>query len=242
MTYEDITNAIFSPGSEPGVMPFAAQVGPTIDPYGQVLRLASRSPQPDSGAAQMILAISGPNGSGSSMSYDLQRSLLSRLVARMASRGSILFRLTWKVRVTPLGRSIYALRARGRSTSASGYTSWPTPKVARGDYQYRNGNHNEKVLNLSGAVKLASWPSPRAEERQQVNSQDGYVALSKEVKLTSWATPRSTESGHSTGNPERAENNKSRLEDQVFLASWATPTVDDANQVTRKSGQFQSLT
>ena len=44
----------------------------------------------------------------------------------------------------------------------------------------------------------------------------------------SWATPRSTEAGHSTGNPARAQENRSRLEDQVFLASWQTPTVVDA--------------
>ncbi len=42
-----------------------------------------------------------------------------------------------------------------------------------------------------------------------------------------WPTPRSTEAGHSTGNPERADNGKARLEDTVFLAGWATPTSRD---------------
>ena len=32
---------------------------------------------------------------------------------------------------------------------------------------------------------------------------------------------------HLTGNPERAIDNKSRLEDQVFLSGWATPTSRD---------------
>ena len=39
-----------------------------------------------------------------------------------------------------------------------------------------------------------------------------------------WATPRSVESGHATGNPDRALDHKSRLEDQVYLAGWPTPT------------------
>ena len=51
--------------------------------------------------------------------------------------------------------------------------------------------------------------------------------LGMAVQLSGWATPRSTEAGHSTGNPERAIDNKSRLEDQVFLSGWATPTSRD---------------
>jgi hypothetical protein len=43
--------------------------------------------------------------------------------------------------------------------------------------------------NLDDFAKLASWPTPRAEERQQHNSGDDYVALSKAVKLVSWPTP-----------------------------------------------------
>src|SRR5690606_33749605 len=32
------------------------------------------------------------------------------------------------------------------------------------------------------------------------------------------------------------------LEDQARMAGYPTPTVDDANNATRKSGKFQSLT
>ena len=42
-----------------------------------------------------------------------------------------------------------------------------------------------------------------------------------------WATPRSVQSGHSTGNPKRAFDWKSRIEDQVYLASWPTPNAQD---------------
>ncbi len=43
-----------------------------------------------------------------------------------------------------------------------------------------------------------------------------------------WPTPRSTEAGHSTGNPDRAMDCKSRLEDVVFLAGWPTTRAEDA--------------
>jgi hypothetical protein len=44
-------------------------------------------------------------------------------------------------------------------------SAWPTPKVATGDYQYQNGDHTKRALNLSGAAKLAGWPSPRSNKR-----------------------------------------------------------------------------
>jgi hypothetical protein len=42
-----------------------------------------------------------------------------------------------------------------------------------------------------------------------------------------WPTPRSTEAGHSTGNPDRAQNGKARLEDTVFLCGWPTTSATD---------------
>jgi hypothetical protein len=57
------------------------------------------------------------------------------------------------------------------------------------------------------------------------------------VQLASWGTPRCVESGHSSGNPERAMDSKSRLEDQVFLAdSGETPTGSTAG--TASIGQL----
>lgn len=42
-----------------------------------------------------------------------------------------------------------------------------------------------------------------------------------------WPTPRSVEAGHSTGNPARAFDRKSRIEDVVFLSGWPTPCRQD---------------
>jgi hypothetical protein len=105
----------------------------------------------------------GRRGSGSSASHDLQSSLASRLRARTASLGSTLFFLTWKQRVTPLGRSISALRASGRRTSGSDCGSWPTPQASDfmggPDIRRDNGRPNSTMATMA---TMASWPTPMA--------------------------------------------------------------------------------
>ena len=59
-------------------------------------------------------------------SVALTQSLGNRLRVKTASIGSTLFRLTWKERITPLGRRICALRASVLRTSGSDSTSWGT--------------------------------------------------------------------------------------------------------------------
>jgi len=54
------------------------------------------------------------------------------------------------------------------------------------------------------------WPTPRAEERQQHNSADAYVALSKAVKM--WPTPRSNSAMAATITKEADPNRYPNLE------------------------------
>ena len=62
-------------------------------------------------------------------SEQLQELLSKSLRAKTALAGSILYRLTWKHRVTPSGRAICALRASAARTSVSDFilSGWPTP-------------------------------------------------------------------------------------------------------------------
>lgn len=66
------------------------------------------------------------------------------------------------------------------------------------------------------------WPTPTGNSYTGAGSgkREGGLNLQTAVELSGWPTPRSVESGHSTGNPARAFNRKSRLEDMVFLAGW----------------------
>jgi hypothetical protein len=132
MMCEDLPSAIGSPVLESGPTRSALPVGKTLDLFGQAPAHASRSPAQESSSGQPTSATCGPRGSGSSASAALQTSLANRLRARLPLSGLTLYRLTWKTRVTPLGRRICALLASALPLSGSGYSGWQTPR-ARGD-------------------------------------------------------------------------------------------------------------
>lgn len=129
----------------------------------------------------------------------------------------------------PAGPQICRQRASARRTSGSDSTGRLTPKTtdagkARPGREWidKNGK-SHGVCDLRDQAPLAGWPSPLANKQSPQQRGDFTPNLANVAQLTGWATPRSTESGHSTGNPERAMDNKSRLEDQAFLSGWPTP-------------------
>ena len=169
-TLPGLPNAIFSPVSACGRMPCAKQDGRMIAQCGQVLVPASHLVAQERARALKTSATCGPNSTASSVSAALQRALVNRLQAKTASLGSSLYKLTWKVRTTPSGRLILALRGSVLRTSDNEFTGWPTPIVndALGSaYCYgpkKEGKEREKFLKLPGAAKLAAWPTPQARD------------------------------------------------------------------------------
>lgn len=202
MTCEDSLNTTSSPASEAGPTLFDLLGGLTIDPSGRVLAPANLSARQAKARGFLTSGTYGPHGSTSSESYVLGLCLESKLRARLASLGSTLFKLTWKVRTTPSGRPICALRASALRTSDSGCTSWPSPVTndAKGsDYTYNRGNHDSISLKLGGAAKLTSWPTPTSSLADKgVRPTEGGIReamrargpdLAAMSSLTSWATP-----------------------------------------------------
>lgn len=239
MTSADTPRPISSPGLEDGRSPSGLPAGPMTDLFGQALAPASLSVPPARARRPMTNATCGLRGYLSSPSAALQSSLESRLKRRLDGAGSTLFSLTWNRKATPAGRPYFQLAASGRRTSGSDFGSWPTPvandtnrslEAWQAHIQRRGRNPASELDSLQVAVQLASWPTPNAQEFG-IKDQERLKARRQECKaavmLSGWATPRSTEAGHSTGNPERAHDGKSRLEDQVFLPHWATPTSRD---------------
>ena len=100
MTLWDIRSVTSSPESEDGITLFASPDG-GAGRHGRALAPVSPSVAPAKPGASPILVTYGQRGFGSSASAALQWSLESRLRQRLGSRGSILFQLTWKRRVTP---------------------------------------------------------------------------------------------------------------------------------------------
>lgn len=206
--FEDSSSVIGSPALGDGVTPCALPDGLTSEPSGPAVARVSRSRPADRGLAPTIRAIFGLRGSASSMSAALQRSLVNRLRASQALRGSIVFTLTWKERTTPSGRVISLLRASARRTAASGYGSWPTPLVndTNGSgYAYGSPTNRDMIsLKLCGAVKLAAWPTVKSADADRGGDPRRFRG-------------------------EQSQNGRrSNLVDAVCLASWNTPTADEA--------------
>ena len=199
MILPGLPSAISLRASGHGHTPCAAQDGRMTAPSGQDPVPASLSARQAKEKGLLTSGTCGPPSSVSSASAALTSFLASRLQALTALHGSTLYRLTWKQRTTPAGRSIPALRASVPRTSDKGCTGWPTPR------------------------SVAAGPDFAIAMRKN----SGGMSLQTTAQLAGWPTPRSVESGHGTGNPTRAFNHKSRLEDMVFLAGWVTPSARD---------------
>jgi hypothetical protein len=158
-----IPNAISSPESAAGATLSDSPDGQTTEKYGPVRALANLSPRQAKEQGLLTSGIYGRRSSISSRSQLLALYLGSRLRQRMASGGSTLFKLTWKVRRTPVGRGISALRASGLRTSGSGCTSWPTPTTR--DHKDGSSAGTVPINGLLGrAVWLAAWPTPQVSD------------------------------------------------------------------------------
>lgn len=254
MTLGLTLNAISLPGSGDGHSPSGLQDGQTIAPCGQVAAPVNLSARQAKEAGLLTSGTYGQRSFGSSASVALRQSLASRLHQRMASDGGILFRLTWKERVTPAGQTIYALRASGHSTSGKDSTGWQTPTVQDGNGRDR---HNQRgggiTLSLLGESRLAPWPTPVANDddrtpeahlamKQRMGERDGTG--SNRTQITSlqvmaktvapWPTPNTMDTiDREHMRPSRAATGRQTgylseaIADYAAPASWATPAARD---------------
>ncbi len=162
-------NATSSPGSESGAPRRETPACATTSTSGPHPSPANLSARQAKAAGLMTSGTCGPRSTGSSSSESLSELLASRLRRKTDLLGSTLFKLTWKVRVTPSGRQIPALRASvrrisdsdciGSQTAASepeaSRAGWPTPHTnasTGAGTQGRDGG-----LNVQSAAQLASW-------------------------------------------------------------------------------------
>lgn len=139
------------------------------------------------GKGKPIVATFGRPDLEYSQSAALQRSLESKLQARMAAHGSPEYVLTWKHWDMKSGPRICALRASRRRTSGNGFFGWPT--AAARDWK-DTGDLSKSLTRKDGRSRLGSlprlayhvqgWPTCRATDAdgRKVNaSLKGQAAL-----------------------------------------------------------------
>ena len=196
-------SATSSPESASGLSPCAAPAGQTTDPCGPAPALASLSARQAKAAGLLTSGTYGLRSTTSSASAALTSSLVSRLRAETDSLGSTLYKLTWKERATPSGRSIPALRASVRRTSDSGSTGqrspWNTPRATDGS----NGGPSQAGGALpSDAALTTGWSTPIAgdgakldatpqaiEKRERDKREIGLAMEARMVSPCGWSTP-----------------------------------------------------
>ncbi len=204
----------------------------------------------------------GHTGSTSSKSVNLQSFLASRLPQKLAWRGSTLFKLTWKVRTTPLGRQIYALRASVPRTSGNALGSWPTTSanefatsnesqmMARRERCKKiSKNGNGFGMTLASVAKLSGWPTTTSTDAMRLPSQEfttQNITLNHAAILAGWSTPTAG-SNDRKPSPERAmtmyrkngEKHQQRLQDFAAICTQARLTAS-GEMLTGSSAGMES--
>lgn len=177
-----------------------------MSPSGQEAVPASPLVAPAKDSGTPTSGTCGPLFTISLRSAALNESLGSRLQMRSARVGSMVYRQTWKRKVTPAGRSYWEHTARALTISESVFTGWPTPRANNGTGAGTRGEGGE---NLQTAAHLAGWPTASARDYKD--------------------TPGMAETGV---NPDGST--RSRL-DQLprvaqLVAGWVSPTCTDASR------------
>lgn len=235
-----------SPESGCGPTLSAAPDSPMTTKPGRDHALANLSAAQAKAAGLLTSGTYGPRSSTLSESAALAASLESRFRIVVDRLGSTLFKLTWKVKTLPSGRSVCALRASGGRIDATGITSWPTPSAVSDAKGAPKGTH---IVRQDGttqsretggtlayvAERLAGWLTPTVMSPQSLRgrgrdpeirrAQGHTVNLNDLVTLAAWHTPRATDG--SNGGPNQANG---ALPPTAALAAWPTPTLPSGGQ------------
>lgn len=152
-----------------------------------------------------------------------------RLKQRTDQLGSTMYRLNWKLRVTPSGQSVFQLVASVRPTSGKGSTS----------VESASGELLTSPLSLLGLppAEEAGWPTATQQDSVRCPSIEATtpnITLNHAVNLAGWPTCTSKESaGGEYSDPEKAMAratgpHANDLRDFAQMAGWTTPQAHDS--------------
>ena len=235
-TLWDIPNATSLLAEDSGRLRSGKLDGQTSDQFGREVAHAQVFPQRAKDKGLQTLVTSGLIGYDSSASADLQSFLENKLVPQLDMAGSTLFKLTWKRKRTPLGRSYLERAASAHRTFDNGFTFWPSPKASNAGPDYAILNRpNSGGISIATAAALASWTTPKAEDSECAGAHRGKPdTLHSQANLAAWATP--AERDYRTANlksfAERGGGKKGeQLQNQVkLLAGWPSPCTPNGGR------------
>lgn len=199
-------NATGSPALEHGHTPCGGQDGPMIAPYGRRHALAKVSARQAKEAGLMMSGTYGPPCSTSSTSAGLSTLLANRLRASSDLSGSILYRLTWKVRVMGM-RIVHKGPGEG----------WRILSLLR-------AGPPQKLRTTRAGLRNLRWerPNTAVTSKTSPNSRDGRLHAGKTV-------PRGGRDRERTGFQDRWHSRVGRRRTR-----W-TPNSEHAREKARSS-------
>ncbi len=204
--------------------------GKMISQSGQALVRANLTARQAKEVGLLMSGTYGPHSIISSRSADLTLYLVNKLKARLNTDGSILFKLTWKEKVTPSGRLVSILRASGGKTSVPAFTSWPTPTTR----DHKDGGYcpNVPINSLLGRmVWLVNWVSPTAQDGSRggrgARPWDTGIPLSQQAVLAVW--PKPSASNAKQGAEEIQVKKQRSLKSGLMLTDVAASTEPPAH-------------
>lgn len=234
----DLSSAIGSPELACGPELFEILAGMTICQFGQHLAPANLSPRQAKAWGLLTSGISGLRSITTSPTPDRSALLESKLRQRTDLLGSTLYKLTWKERTMPSGRSIHALRASARPTSASepiGLASWPTPTVGNsmGSQSFEGLSATGKTPKTSGDENnLDAFLARQARALEKFPDKGMGMPIGPTAQLAAWPTPRAQDGKNGSAPLPGAEHEAMRKGwgnslDVAAFAPWVTPSTRD---------------
>lgn len=249
LTLTHLLNATGSEESHCGPSPHEGPVSLTISPSGPDRAHASLSARQAQEMGLLTIATCGRTGFGLSRSASLTQSWANRFRQATASRGSPLYRLTWKERITPEGRSIYALRASARRISVSGFScaGWPVPLAkdasAGPDYAIA-GRDGSGGYSMPTTAALAGWSTASARDWKdtpgmaiEATNPDGSERmrldqLPRQAMLAGWPTPDAS-LFNNTSTLELTQARRNRLKEKHGNSNGAGLVIATAAQTAQ---------
>ena len=235
MNFPGLDGSTSSPGSADGQRPSELPGGQQTSPSGPAAPHASLSASPGKDSAKMIPGTSLPTLRGWSgldapscclanrslaqrFSARFQDRLAERLQERLHGHGAMIYKTVWKVRVTPMGRQICALRASALRTSDS-------------------VSFSALFAGMPSGSSVSGWPTTTVTDglkQGAVSPRPGMMGLSETAPLAGWATASARDWKVSAGmaiegvNPDGSTRSRTdQLPRQAQLAGWRTPIASD---------------
>lgn len=242
--FSDDSGTACSPCSRSGMMPEPSTEERGVASWMSSLRdsHASRSAPPGNDGVPTTNGICGPKLSESYAIWDRSGACWRTYQGSLLTSTSDEYSQTWPKRGMMQRGMLFPLPKSEHRTCASASGSlrdrgqWPTPKAGDADFGLPRTSDRSvgKVTHLATAARY--WPTPRAEERNQHNSQDDYVALSNAVRggtatRPKWPTPHGM-------SPDGRSNGPSGNELGNAVNSYPTPSASMMTAADQEQARY----